>query len=242
MPGRRSALPGTRCGPALATYARRVQPLPLFPLPSVLVPGLVLPLHVFEPRYRALARHLEELPAQRRVFGVVALKPGRDVREGADALHDVGTTAVVRDMTALEDGRYEIVTSGALRFRLHGLDETAGTEWATGLVTPLDEPDGDADRAPALAARVRTAFAAYRARLGNGEDDAVTITSPKVVSYLVTAGMVLDLPERQHLLSLPDTTSRLTAELRLLAREDAMLEATGALPQTSPDLSFATPN
>ncbi|WP_298989424.1 LON peptidase substrate-binding domain-containing protein [uncultured Pseudokineococcus sp.] len=218
-----------------------MQPLPLFPLPSVLVPGLVLPLNVFEPRYRALARHLLDTPPERRVFGVVALRPGRDVRQGADAVHEVGCTAVVRDITELDDGRFEMVTSGALRFRLHGLDDTTGTPWATGLVTPLEDPEGDPDEAAALGARVAAAFTAYRARLG-GAEDAVGVTSPRVLSHLVTAGMVLPLPERQALLEQPDAVARLRAQLRLLAREEALLDATGALPQTGPDLSFATPN
>ena len=218
-----------------------MQPLPLFPLPSVLVPGLVMPLHVFEPRYRALARRLLGTPPDRRVFGVVALRPGRDVREGAGALHGVGCTAVVRDITELDDGRFELVTSGALRFRLHGLDESAGTPYATGLVSPLDDVEGDPDRAAFLAVRVAAAFAAYRARLGGGED-AVGVTSPRVLSHLVTAGMVLPLHERQALLEMPDAVARLQAQLGLLAREDALVAATGALPQTGPDLSFATPN
>ena len=57
--------------------------LPLFPLSTVLVPGLVLPLHVFEPRYRILVQALLELPegAERR-FGVVAIRSGREVGDG----------------------------------------------------------------------------------------------------------------------------------------------------------------
>lgn len=219
-----------------------MQPLPLFPLPQVLVPGLVLPLHVFEPRYRALAEHLAAQVPERRVFGVVALRPGRDVRtHGMDALHTTGCTAVVRDLTPLEDGRYEMVTTGALRFRLHGLDETAGTPYATGLVTPVEDVDGDEDRAVDLGRRVSASFAAYRSYLG-GEEDQIGIASPKVVSYLVAAGMVLDLAQRQRLLEVPDTASRLEVELRLLARERALLEALPSLPQTDLDLDLVTPS
>ncbi|MEJ5914861.1 LON peptidase substrate-binding domain-containing protein [Pseudokineococcus sp. 1T1Z-3] len=218
-----------------------MQPLPLFPLPLVLVPGLVLPLTAFEPRYRALCRYLQDQREDRRVFGVVALRAGRDVREGAGALYDVGCTAVVRDLTALDDGRFELVTSGALRFRVHELDASADTPWATGLVTPMEDPEGEPARAAALAVRVSAAFSAYRSRLG-GSDEPVAVTSPRVLSYLATAGMVLSLPERQALLELPDAVARLEAVQHLLAREDALLQATRALPQTSPDLSYLTPN
>ena len=65
--------------------------LPLFPLPLVLLPGVVLPLHVFEPRYRVLVQALLELPdeAERR-FGVVAIRAGREVgADGVRALHAV---------------------------------------------------------------------------------------------------------------------------------------------------------
>ena len=66
--------------------------IPLFPLGTVLVPGLVLPLHVFEPRYRRLLADLAAKPEHERGFGVVAIREGHEVGEGgARALHEVGT-------------------------------------------------------------------------------------------------------------------------------------------------------
>jgi Lon protease-like protein len=203
--------------------------LPLFPLNSVLVPGLVLPLHVFEPRYRVLVQALLELPeeAERR-FGVVAIRSGREVgADGVRALHAVGCTAELREVTPYADGRFDLVTVGEERFRLVGLDEGAGTPYHTGFVEFVPERDGEGD-VPALARRVIERFAEYRERLG------VEVTElpeqPQVVSYLVAAAVVLDLPERQALLEQPTTAERLLAELELLRREVALVGAFRALP------------
>jgi uncharacterized protein len=210
-----------------------VQPLPLFPLGTVLVPGLVLPLHVFEPRYRALVADLLERPEAERVFGVVAIRSGHEVGAGnARALHAVGCTAVVRDVTAHPDGRADLVTSGGVRFVLRGLDESAGTPYLTGLVDPLPDAEGDDVDVPALARAVGLRFAAYRERLGAAQSGLPA--SPRVLSYLVAAAMVLDLEERQGLLEQPDTARRLLAERRLLDRERVLLDVLGAVP--APDL------
>ena len=206
-----------------------MQALPLFPLGTVLVPGLVLPLNVFEPRYRRLVADLLEGPEERRVFGVVAIKEGHEVGEhGARALYPVGCTAVVRKVTENADGGYELVTSGAVRFRLHGLDDDAGTPYLTGLVSSLDEPDGDGADVTGLARRVGLRFAAYRETLG--AEQTGLPSSPRVLSYLVTAGMVLDLADRQSLLEQPDTVSRLRAALYLLGRERVLLSELRAIP------------
>lgn len=203
--------------------------LPLFPLNAVLVPGLVLPLRVFEPRYRVLVKALLELPEDaERQFGVIAIRSGREVgADGVRALYAVGCTAELREVTSHSDGRYDLVTVGETRFRLVGLDEGAGTPYHTGLVDFISEEDGDGDLA-GLARRVTRRFADYREQLG------VEVTElpeqPQVVSYLVAAAVVLDLPERQGLLEQPTTADRLRAELEILRRECALVKAFGALP------------
>jgi len=104
--------------------------IPLFPLGSPLFPGIVLPLHVFEPRYRALVRDLQALPegSGRRFFGVVAIRQGWEVERvaPAEALYDVGCTAVLQAVRAQPDGGFRIVTVGGDRFRL--LDVVVGED------------------------------------------------------------------------------------------------------------------
>ena len=230
------------------------QRLPLFPLRQVLVPGLVLPLNIFEDRYRALVSDLLERPPHERAFGVVALRQGRDAGSAhpASALHAVGCTALLREHEATPGG-FHVVTAGAVRFRLHELDESAGTPYLTGIVSPLDEldvPPGEGGAGPAAAAAggpddggtsddlqllaedVSRRWTAYRERLGiaaTGLPEAQT-PAPAVLSYLVLAGMVLDLPERQGLLEIADTTTRLRTERRLLHREDVLITTLRSLP------------
>ena len=91
--------------------------LPLFPLHTVLFPGVVLPLHVFEPRYRRLVQDLTRLPAAAdREFGVVAIKAGFEVGVGGvQRLQRVGCAALVTDVSANADGSYELVVVGRRR-------------------------------------------------------------------------------------------------------------------------------
>jgi ATP-dependent Lon protease len=104
--------------------------IPLFPLGTPLFPGVVLPLHVFEPRYRRLVRDLLALPEEggRRFFGVTAIRQGWEVERvaPAEALYDVGCTARVQTVRAQSDGGFQVVTVGGDRFRL--LDVVVGDD------------------------------------------------------------------------------------------------------------------
>ncbi|WP_040336680.1 LON peptidase substrate-binding domain-containing protein [Candidatus Blastococcus massiliensis] len=97
--------------------------IPLFPLGTPLFPGVVLPLHVFEPRYRRLVLDLLALPeeSERRFFGVVAIRQGWEVERiaPAEALYDVGCTARLQLVRPQSDGGFRVVTVGGERFRLH---------------------------------------------------------------------------------------------------------------------------
>ena len=96
--------------------------IPLFPLGTPLFPGIVLPLQIFEPRYRRLMRDLLSHPesGDRRFFGVVAIRQGWEVEQiaPAAALYDVGCTARVQAVRREPDGGFRIVTVGGERFRL----------------------------------------------------------------------------------------------------------------------------
>ena len=98
--------------------------LPLFPLGAVLYPGMLMPLHIFEERYRQLIRDLLERPEPRR-FGVIAIRKGRETGvDGVHSLYEIGCTATLRRVSRHPDGRFDIITLGTQRFRLSGLDET----------------------------------------------------------------------------------------------------------------------
>jgi Lon protease-like protein len=104
--------------------------IPLFPLGSPLFPGMVLPLTIFEPRYRRLMRDLLAQPAgsRRRSFGVVAIRQGWEVEKvsPAEALYDVGCLARLQAVRSQPDGHFRVVTVGGERFRL--LDVVVGED------------------------------------------------------------------------------------------------------------------
>jgi Lon protease-like protein len=210
--------------------------LPLFPLGTVLYPGLVLPLHIFEERYRQLIRDLQESPQPRR-FGVIAIREGRETGvTGVSSLYDVGCVAMLREVEELPDGGYEIVTVGTDRFRLHSLDDAR--LYLRGEVDLLPEPVGDEIETSLLIAAVQRGFRAYLDVLASRGPATISVPElpdePILLSYLVAASVIIELPQRQELLAQPDALSRLTAERALLAKETAILRSLGSTP--APDL------
>ena len=211
--------------------------LPLFPLGTVLFPGVLLPLHVFEERYRRLVRDLLDATEDAREFGVVAIREGREVGDdGIRALHRVGCVARLRRVEPYDDGRFDLVSTGSQRFRLHSLDQSR--PYLQGAVELLDEPTGE--QAAAIAVRVAVEFDEYRSALGDDEDELPD--DPRTLSYLVAAGAVLELTEKQRLLEAPDTATRLHAELLLLRRETRLLDVLPSLPAVELTRAPASPN
>jgi len=90
--------------------------MPMFPLGSPLLPGALLPLHVFEPRYRRLVRDC--LDDSEHEFGVVLIERGFEVG-GGDVRSNVGTVARMLQVAELEDGRYALVTIGTRRIKVN---------------------------------------------------------------------------------------------------------------------------
>ena len=133
--------------------------LPLFPLGTVLYPGMLLPLHIFEERYRQLVRDLLERPEPRR-FGVIAIRKGRETGiDGVHSLYEIGCTATLRRVDELDDGRFDLVTVGTQRFRLLTLDQTL--PYLQGEVERLAEDVVDQAAAAPFVRAVQVAFRAY---------------------------------------------------------------------------------
>ena len=212
--------------------------IPLFPLGRVLYPGLALPLHIFEERYRLLVARLEAgTTDEERSFGVVAIRAGHEVGTGSvSALHEVGTTALLRRVTPYPDGRSDILTTGARRFRL--LDVDRSQPYLLGEVEWLPESAGAPQDLDSLAAAAAAQFVEYQQTLagddGEDADDAPPTLpdDPTVLSYLISAAMVLDLADRQRLLATPTTAERLRRLSGLLTRELTALRLLGAVPAT----------
>jgi Lon protease-like protein len=132
--------------------------IPLFPLHTVLCPGIVLPLHIFEDRYRALTRHCLDTGAP---FGVVLIRDGREV--GADrslALAGVGALVEIREAGRYPDGRYDLLAAATGRFAIDAVDQ-AREPYLVADVTPLEDEVGDEARAERLAASAIRRFVRY---------------------------------------------------------------------------------
>ncbi|MBL1084769.1 LON peptidase substrate-binding domain-containing protein [Streptomyces actinomycinicus] len=229
--------------------------LPLFPLNSVLYPGLVLPLNVFEERYRAMMRELLKTPEDEpRRFAVVAIRDGHEVAPSAPgmpdptaqpergpaagfgpdpvrALHGVGCVADAATIRERADGTFEVLATGTTRVRLLSVD--ASGPFLTAELEELPEEPGD--EAGTLAEGVLRSFRQYQKRLAGARERSLSSSTelpddPSVVSYLVAAAMVLDTPTKQRLLQAPDTASRLRDELKLLRAETAIIRSLPSLP------------
>lgn len=217
--------------------------LPLFPLTTALVPGLVLPLHIFEPRYRLMVEELLAKPEDEREFGVIAVRerhlgaasaPTSAANSPAD-MYPVGVTALVRQADRLDDGRYDILAIGSRRFSVSHIDNSAPLLRAD--VQFLPEPDADPEdpKLRSLVARAQRSFDRYRAVLGGrlneepSPDDDIP-ADPQVLSYLITAALVIDAGTRNELLASPDAQTRLGAGIKVLDRETTMIESLGAVP------------
>jgi len=131
--------------------------LPLFPLNTVLCPGIALPLHVFEDRYRAMVRHCLETTSP---FGVVLIRDGREVGAGVISFTGIGTIAEIRDAGAYEDGRYDLLVVGTRRFGIRRV-LSGKRPYLIAEVDVLDESVGDADAAQRLAMRATRRFVSY---------------------------------------------------------------------------------
>lgn len=237
--------------------------LPYFPLHVVLFPHLPLPLHIFEERYRAMARDLvsEASPYAGR-FVVSMITDGSEVStpeaRSAARTQRVGTIAEVRTAEQLADGRWVLLTAGVSRALLGQVDESGA--YALAEVTPLPEVNGSG--AERLVPKVQVAldqylatvkrFVATAASESQPPDEMQDVTAsldavlkpihlpedPLAASYAVGGLLQVELIRKQQLLELPDAASRLRAELQLLHREARFL-ADGALPPIAPaDLRY----
>ncbi len=131
--------------------------IPLFPLRSVLCPGVALPLLIFEDRYRLMVTRCLD---NKEPFGVVLLHAGSDVGPLIGRIADVGTTAAIRRAGKYPDGRLDILTVGQQRFQLEAVDSTS-EPYLMGRVSLLDEPVGAQDEAVQQAQRVGRRFLEY---------------------------------------------------------------------------------
>jgi Lon protease-like protein len=196
--------------------------VPLFPLNTVLFPGMALPLHIFEPRYRQMiAACLED----RAPFGVVLARP--ESLYGLEVPHSVGTLARIEDYEQLPDGRYNLLARGMRRFRI--LKESRDHAYIRGLVCPVHDVDESPDVLAALACEAREAFIAYLGvvltLVGSEEREIAIPQDPSELSHAIGMCLTSEECEKQKLLRMTSASERLQAEIALLRTETQMLSS-----------------
>ena len=193
----------------------------MFPLGSVLFPGALLPLHVFEERYRRL---VQDCLAGAPEFGVVLIDRGHEVG-GGDVRRDVGTVARVLEVAELPDGRYLVSTAGVRRIRVVG--------WLPDAPYPMadveDWPDEDVslvtfDRVDEVAHRARRVRAlASELEEGGGPLELEIADDPLLASYHLSVLAPFGAQDSYRLLSCPGPSARLDHLDELLADAEVVL-------------------
>lgn len=192
--------------------------IPLFPLGEVvLFPRVPAPLHVFEPRYRAL---VADALAGPRVIGMVLLRPGWETDyEGRPPVYESGCAGLIERCEELPDGRYNIVLKGIARFRIR--EERGGGPYRLALVEALDDPAGE----PASVQAARQRVVALLARAASAA--VVVVARPDVSDELFVNALCQSLElapvEKQALLDCHGVLARYEAlagllEFRVLER------------------------
>ncbi len=196
--------------------------MPLFPLNVVLFPGMALPLHIFEPRYREMInRCLDESLA----FGVVLIKEGPEV--GGDALpHRVGTAVRIVKVDRQSDGRMNIQVVGTRRFRIEELNHDR--PYLSGRVRHFPVTDGDTKRAMERVHQVRPKIMRYvelltkatgvQLKLDRLPEDATSL------AFLTAIILQVRPEDKQRLLTLPGVPQLLELGNYFLGRELQLLE------------------
>lgn len=196
--------------------------LPLFPLNTVLFPGQVLPLHIFEERYRLMIRQClaEDLP-----FGVVLIKRGQEVGDDAEP-YMVGTVARIIESTHLNNGAMNIVTVGVERFRIRRILRDRPYLRGEVLSLPMADPD-DPDNVLAASQIVRGRVERYVELIAEAAGLRIQIDEIPVgaqqIGYLAAVTMQIDNKEKQELLGSVSVAQMLRREMLLLNRENALL-------------------
>lgn len=198
--------------------------IPLFPLNTVLFPGMMLPLHIFETRYKIMLKHCLGESVD---FGVVLLKSGRAEGQLSADVYEVGTTATIKQVDALPGERFNIITTGSRRFRI--IEPHPGRyPFLSATIEYYPVEKRDAPEAIALGNKMAPLIKQYldlfkqtkgeRFQFGNMPTDPLTL------GFL--AGVILPVENdvKQAILSQPDAYNMLKMEYGLLRHETMLLQ------------------
>jgi len=203
---------------------RGVRELPVFPLPLVLFPGVPLPLHIFEERYR---RMLADVRASNNLFGLSYFAPGEG--SGRPPLGHVGCATEVAEVQPLPDGRSNILTLGLARYRAVEYVER-GDPYLVARVEFFEDEEEDAAVVARRAEEVTEMFMRIARAMRTANDERGALPElpqddPERLSFLVAAVVEMDAEAKQRLLETRSTTERLRRLYTLLAQAVSAYES-----------------
>ena len=183
--------------------------LPLFPLPVVLFPGVPLPLHIFEQRYRQM---LLDIRLANNLFGLTYFDPSSAESEVPSA-GEIGCVAEVTEVQTFPDGRSNILTLGVIRYRIDSYVER-GDPYLVAQVSYFEDDEENEEMLAAPALEVAETFTRIAQAVRTINDERATLpdisdTEPQRLSFLVAAAMEIDAEVKQELLELRSTSERL---------------------------------
>src|ERR1051325_11104898 len=183
--------------------------LPLFPLPVVLFPGVPLPLHIFEPRYRQM---LQDIRLAKNLFGLSYFDPRTSENEVPPKGH-VGCVAEVTETQTFPDGRSNILTIGVIRYRIDSYIER-GDPYLVAEVSYFEDDEESEELLAGPSKEVAETFTRIAQAVRTINDERATLpdissTEPQRLSFLVAAAMEIDADVKQEMLELRSTSERL---------------------------------
>lgn len=183
--------------------------LPVFPLPVVLFPGVPLPLHIFEPRYRQM---LIDIGEGDKLFGVSYFDPTTATNEVPPAGH-IGCVAEVTETHVFPDGRSNILTLGIVRYRIESYVER-GDPYLVAKLSYFEDEEEDESALVGLTKEVAEAFTRIAQAVRTINDERTSLpdisnTEPQRLSFLVAAAMEIEADVKQELLEMRSTFERL---------------------------------
>jgi Lon protease-like protein len=201
-----------------------IRHLPIFPLPLILLPSEVIPLHIFEDRYRKM---LKDVGEDRNIFGISYFETEGNI-DGRPPIESIGCTAEIRDAQMLPDGRSNIVAFGLVRYRLLDFVD-AGEPYLIADVEFFEDDAEDEQAMQPLADNVfvlfeRVAKAAFKLSGSRGQMPEIPRAGAEQLSFLIAAAFNLENELKYRMLEITNTTERLQKLHEILSAAVSKME------------------
>ncbi len=216
-----------------------INQLAIFPLPLVLLPHELLPLHIFEPRYREM---ISDVEAENNIFGISMIDTEARA-DGKPLIDSIGCAAEIREHLPLEGGRSNILTNGIIRYRIRKYVENEKPYFVSEVDFFEDDGETDADTLK-LADEVfelfkRVAAAAHKISGGTGELPEIPQEEPEQLSFMIGAALNMNIELKYGMLEMRSTNERLSRLNEILLDAVDKVEETAKINKISRTNGYA---